>query len=84
MLNPQKTGFALGGLAAAVHIVWSVVVALGWGQGLLDFVFSMHSIKPVLMVQSFDLVRSIELVILAGIIGFIVGNVFAHIWNKVR
>ena len=84
MLNPYKTGLALGGLAAVVHLLWSIVIALGWGQGLLDFGFSMHSIKPVFLVQPFDLVRSIELIILAAIIGFIVGKVFAHIWNKVH
>ncbi len=84
MLNPYKTGLALGGLSAATHIIWSIIVALGWGQAWLDFVFTMHMIKPVLKVNAFDFGSAIGVVVIAAVIAFIMGNVFAHIWNRVK
>jgi hypothetical protein len=84
MMHPYKTGLALGGLAAGTHIIWSLIVALGWGQAWIDFVFSMHMLKPIVKVMPFDFGNAIGVIILAAIIGFVMGNVFAHIWNRIK
>ena len=83
MLNAKRVALALGGTFAAVHIIWSLVIALGWGQGLVDFLHSMHFIKPVVMVEPFNFGTAIGVVILAGIVGAVVGFIFANIWNRV-
>ena len=83
-LNTQKVALTVGGFAATVHLVWSVIVALGWGQGLLNFIFRLHMIAPAPTVGPFSLGHAIVLVIVTGIVGYIAGFVFATIWNKVH
>ena len=84
MLKPQKVGMAVGAMAGAVHVVWSLIIALGWGQGLMDFVTGLHFIQTTTFVTPFDVVTAIELIVLASIVGYVVGFVFANIYNKVQ
>ena len=84
MINPFKAGLAMGGFFAATHIVWSIVLALHWGQAWFDFWVNLHSVNSFATIDAFDLTRSVELVIVAAFVGFVLGNVFAHIWNWVR
>ena len=72
----------MGSFAALWHIVWVILIALGWAQPLMDFVYKMHSLNNPLIVMPFDLIRSIGLVVIAFIVGNVVGNVFAMLWNK--
>ncbi len=83
MLQAQKVGMAVGGTVAAVHVVWSVVVALGWGQALVDFATGIHFVKTTAMVMPFDFGTAVELVVITAIIGYVLGFVFATVWNKV-
>lgn len=82
MLNTTKTGLAFGLFFAAVHVVWSIVVALSWGQALIDFIWWAHMLEPMVTVMPFDFLASITVIILSFFVGFMVGNVFAHIYNK--
>lgn len=83
-LNPQKVALTLGAFAALVHVVWSVIVALGWGQALADFVTWAHMIGPAPLVAPFNLGTAVMLVVIAGLVGYVAGFVFATIWNKVH
>ncbi len=82
-LHAHKVGVALGGLLAAAHLVWSVLVALGLGQAWVDWVFRMHFMTPLLVVGPFAPLTALGLIIMAGIMGYIMGFVFANIWNVV-
>jgi hypothetical protein len=83
-LNPIKTGLALGSMIALVHLVWSIIVALGWGQALVDFILWAHMVHVQYVVGPFDATACITLLIVTFLVGFLVGKVFAHIWNKVH
>ena len=83
-LNPHKTGLILGAFLGIMHIVWSLLVLLGWAQPLADFSARMHMITPILRIESFDIVRAVGLVLIASLIGYIVGTVFAHLWNNLQ
>ncbi|HEY4508975.1 MAG TPA: hypothetical protein VJC13_01680 [Candidatus Paceibacterota bacterium] len=74
----------LGAFAGLVHLVWEVMIALGWAQGYLDFVLSMHSLNNPYTVQAFNLGRGIMLVVIACVMGYVVGSVFAVIYNRVH
>ncbi|OGZ03720.1 MAG: hypothetical protein A2648_02075 [Candidatus Lloydbacteria bacterium RIFCSPHIGHO2_01_FULL_41_20] len=80
-LNRRKVALVVGSFAAFVHIIWSTLVALNWGQPILNFVFGMHFIRNPYVVSPFSLITAIELVLLALIIGYIVGFVLSTIWN---
>lgn len=66
-----------------MHAVWALFVALGWGQGLIDFVTGVHFVASTSMVMPFDFVTALELVVLAGVVGYVVGFAFANVYNKV-
>jgi len=38
-LSPFKTGLVLAMVTGGVHLCWSMLVALGWAQPIIDFVF---------------------------------------------
>ncbi len=84
ILSTKKTGLTLGALVGSIHIVWSLLILFGWARPILNFIFGLHSLSNPYMVYSFDLVRSIELVVLTAIVGYIVGFAFASIWNKIH
>ena len=83
-MNSHKVGLTLGFFAGLWHLVWSVLIALGWAGSLLDFVFSMHSLNNPYIIAPFSLGRSVLLVVITFVIGYVVGNVFVKIWKSVH
>ena len=81
-LNAHKTGLTLAFILALMHLVWSFLVFIGWAQPLITFSFQMHMIGPAFTVEPFDSIRALGLIAIAAGIGYIAGNVIAHIWNK--
>ena len=80
-INPNKTGLTLAIFAGGWHLIWSILVAAGWIQKVINFVFGMHFIKPVYIVEPFDFIRAIILIIIASMIGYIAGFILGTIWN---
>ena len=76
-----KAGLVLGLVTGGWHLCWSMLVALGWAQPFIDFVFWMHFIKPIYMIEPFQVVRAITLLIVTSAVGFVMGSVFALVWN---
>jgi hypothetical protein len=83
-LNPHKTGLTVAGLFGGLHLVWSILVALGAAQSFVDFSLRMHMISMPLKVLPFDLVSAIGLVLIACVIGYVVGYALAWIVNTVE
>jgi polyferredoxin len=67
-----------------VALCWSIFVALRLAQPVIDFVFWMHFIKPIYVIEPFEIVRAAILLIVTAGVGFIVGSVFALIWNALH
>ncbi len=82
-LQPHKAGLALGLFFGGFHFLWSLLVALGWAQGLLDFIFRIHMIEPAYMVSSFDASLALTLIIVTSVIGYVFGYAFVVVWNKI-
>ncbi|MEK7144302.1 MAG: hypothetical protein AAB794_00350 [Patescibacteria group bacterium] len=80
-LNPRKTGLAFGKLLGAVHFVWAILVALGWAQTLVNFSQWAHMVSMPVVVGAFNLSAAITVVLVATLIGYILGYAFATIWN---
>lgn len=83
-VNGNKLGLFFGGFLGLVHLLWSLFVALDWAQPLINFSFRMHMVEPFVTVGNFDVVTALELVVLASLIGYVLGRVLALIWNKVH
>ena len=80
--EPKKFALALGSFAALAHLVWSIIVASGFAQSLVNWVMVLHMMNMVVTVGTFNLVTAAELVIVTFIVGYAVGYVFALVWNK--
>ena len=78
----HKIGLVFGSLMGFFHVVWSLLVALGWAQGLMSFIFKLHMIEPVYSISAFSLTTAATLVVVTTAIGYIVGSVAAILWNK--
>ena len=83
-LNPQKAGLALGSVIGGWHVLWSLLVAFGWAQAVIDFIFWMHFINPVYVVGPFNVVTALILVAVTALVGYAVGYAFAAVWNRIH
>ena len=84
MANPHNVGLVIAALIAGWHVIWSVLVFIGWAQPILDFVFWAHMIKPVYFVKPFDPMAAVVLIVITAVIGYIFGFVGAIIWNRLH
>ena len=83
-MNVNKVGLTVGAFAGLAHLVWGLLISLGWAQGYLDFMMGLHSLNNPYEVASFNLGQTIMLIIVASILGYVVGSVFASIFNKLH
>jgi len=81
-INKNKAGLAVGFFLGFVHLVWGILVALGIAQALLDFILKIHMISLPMTVGPFSLTKTIVLIIVTFVIGYIFGWLVAFFWNK--
>jgi hypothetical protein len=77
----MRAGLVLGTVIGLWHLVWSLLVAIGWAQPVIDFVFWMHFLKPVYVVQPFNAATAAILVVATAAAGFVIGLIFGAIWK---
>ena len=66
-----------GGLGlASLHFVWVLLVALGWAQPFMDFVFKLHMLDSPFKVQPFNIVLALGLLVITFLIGCFYGLAF--------
>ncbi len=82
--SSHQVGLAFGGFLGLWHLVWSLLVAIGLAQPLLDFIFSLHMIQPPYKVMPFSITTAVGLIIVTSLIGYVVGYVLSLIWNAVQ
>ena len=83
-LNVQKTALTLGVFLGGFHLLWSVLVLIGWAQPLLNFIFWLHMIQNPYMVTGFDITQALLLIIVTFGVGYMMGWIFAMLWNKMH
>jgi len=81
-LHQHRTGLALGTFAALVHLVWSLVVLAGQGQRAIDFMLHLHFFNSPFVVEDFMFTKLLLLVFGSFVAAYVVGLVFAYIWNS--
>ena len=80
-LNKNHVGLTMGIFVALLHALWAIIVAVGVAQVLLDWIFPLHFIDAIYSVMTFGFMTAILLVIMAFIGGYVMGWVFAALWN---
>ena len=84
MINRSKFALTFGIFGALIHLVWSVLVALGLAQPVMNFVYGMHFMANPYMVAPFSIGTAVGLIALGFVVPYIISSVFATIWNKVH
>ena len=80
--NPFRIGLVLALVLALCHAFWAVLVAVGWAQAILDFVFWAHFISPAYHVVAFDISRALVLVGFTFVVGLMLGMIGGSLWNR--
>ena len=81
-INKNKTGLTFGFLISSMHLFWSVLVALGLAQVLLNFIFDIHMLSMSITVMPFNVIKALILVVVTFIVGYVFGWLMAFFWNK--
>jgi hypothetical protein len=84
MANPNKVGLVVGALIGGWHLLWALLVLLGWAQPIIDFIFWAHMIQPVYVVKPFNPLAAITLIVITAVLGYVFGFAGALIWNKLH
>jgi hypothetical protein len=83
-IGMHKTGLVLGGFMGGWHVLWSALVLAGWAQPVIDFLFWLHFIRPVYVIEAFGLGRALLLVGLTFVVGYASGAGFGFLWNRLH
>lgn len=65
-------------------MLWLLLVRLGWAQTVIDFIFWIHFIKPVYIVEAFNFSTALLLILVTASIGYALGWGFTTVWNKLH
>ncbi len=80
-LDPKKTGLAVGTLVGGWHLLWALLVAVGWAQGFINFILWAHMVSLPVAINTFDPSVAAVLVIVTGAFGYAAGFIFALMCN---
>ena len=83
-LNPYKAALIIAVLLGGWHSVWALLVAVGWAQPLIDFLFWIHFIRPVYVIERFNVGIALLLIAVTAGIGYAAGWIFAVLWNRLH
>jgi hypothetical protein len=81
MVNKNKLGLVFGSFLGLWHLAWSLLVAFGVAQWLIDWVFRLHFIQPPYTITAFKPALAVALIVITSILGYIIGWVMGAIWN---
>ena len=82
-LKNHTVGLAVGGLVGVQHLVWSLLVGLGLAERWINFVLGLHFVRLGVSIEPFRLGKAILLILVSFVIGYIMGWIFAALWNWV-
>jgi hypothetical protein len=83
-IHPHRAGLVVAILLGGWHFLWSLLVAVGWAQPLIDFIFWIHFIRPIYVVAKFNIGVALLLIAVSAAIGYAMGWSVAVLWNKLH
>ncbi|MFA5792711.1 MAG: hypothetical protein WC897_02450 [Candidatus Gracilibacteria bacterium] len=83
-INKNRAGMILGAFLGTFHLVWAILVAVGFAQYILDFIYKIHFLSNPFVIQEFNILTAVLLVAFTSLIGLVLGWFLAFLWNILR
>ncbi len=83
-ISKSRAGVVLGSLVGLSHLMWSLLVAFGAAQWVINWIFRLHFIQPPYTITAFNFGTAVTLIVVTFVIGFVMGWLFAAIWNRLH
>jgi hypothetical protein len=80
-MKPKRVALALACLVVVCQLIWILAVAIG-KQPMLDWILGMHFLAGSLTVAAVTVGKAITSLLIHFVAGYILGWLFATIWNK--
>ncbi len=81
-LNKNRTALTVSLFVGLMHAMWSLMVFMGLGQKMLDMIYRIHFLNNPFVVSPFIATRAVKLIVFTALMGYVVGFVFAFVWNR--
>lgn len=83
-ISVNRAGLILASFLGLFHLAWALLVALGFAQAILDFIYRLHFLNNPFTIQTFELGTAALLVIVTAACGYVLGAVLAWLWNLIQ
>lgn len=83
-LMPTQTAMVVGAFATVMHAIWSLMVLLGLAEPYLNLMLGLHFLNNPFTISTFSLTTALMLIVVTFGVGYVVGYVFAVVWNKLH
>lgn len=80
-MNKNKISLVLGCIMGILHLLWSILVAVGIAQSLLDWIYKMHFLNNPFTVAPFNVGTAAMLVVFTFVVGYVLGWIFCLLWD---
>lgn len=74
----------LGVFVALMHALWMLLIFFGVAQLYMNWIFGLHLLTNPYTVLPFNWGSAITLIIVTFVVGYVMGWVFAFIWNRLH
>ena len=71
-----QAGLVWGLSLSSIHLIWLILILLGWAQPLMEFVFKLHMLNSPFQVQPFNWAFAVGLLLLTFTVGAFSGMLF--------
>jgi hypothetical protein len=71
-----RTSLIWGMCLSSLHLCWVLLIAAGWAQALLDFIFKLHMLNSPFQVQAFNPLLALGLLGMTFLVGCFYGAAF--------
>jgi hypothetical protein len=83
-ISAHKVGLVVGFVISGLHVLWTILVAVGLAQMLVDFVLWAHMVHLSVVIGPFDVGTALTLIVVTFIVGYAVGRLVGTVWNRVH
>jgi len=83
-ISVKKIALTFGLTLAIIHAIWTILVATGLAQPLLNLKLRLHFISMPFGLEPFNLTTALGLIIFVFIVGYIFGAIFGFVWNRLQ